>query len=76
MWMMPLHLHVNQKSDYDYDIYDLNIKLQLFSYPLFKTCVLGAQKNHLIEKILLSTHNICFGSGIRKIIFKYPLLSG
>ena len=20
MWMMPLHLHVNQKSDYDYDI--------------------------------------------------------
>ena len=19
MWMMPLHLHVNQKSDYDYD---------------------------------------------------------
>ena len=20
MWMMPLHLHVNQKSDYDYDV--------------------------------------------------------
>ena len=20
MWMMPLHLHVNQKSDYDYDM--------------------------------------------------------
>ena len=22
MWMMPLHLHVNQKSDYDMMIYD------------------------------------------------------
>ena len=20
MWMMPLHLHVNNKSDYDYDV--------------------------------------------------------
>ena len=26
-----------------------------------KTCVLGAQKNHLIKTVLLSTHNICFG---------------
>ena len=25
MWMMPLHLHVNQKSDYDM-IYDLSIE--------------------------------------------------
>ena len=24
-------------------------------------CVLGAQKNHLLETILLSTQNICFG---------------
>ena len=23
--------------------------------------VLGPQKNHLIEMIILSTHNICFG---------------
>ena len=22
MWMLPLYLHINQKSDYDYDIYD------------------------------------------------------
>ena len=28
--------------------------------------VLGAQKNRLIEKVLLSTHNICFGWEIRK----------
>ena len=31
--------------------------------------VLGAQKNHLIETVLLSTHNTCFGWEIRKLIF-------
>ena len=30
---------------------------------------LGAQKNRLIETVLLSTHNICFGLEIRKLIF-------
>ena len=34
---------------------------ELFSYPSIKTCVFGAQKNRLIETVLLSTHNICFG---------------
>ena len=32
-----------------------------FSYPSVLTYVLGAQKNRLIETVLLSTHNICFG---------------
>ena len=32
-------------------------------------------KNRLIEKVLLSTHNICFGWEIKKIIFSYTLLS-
>ena len=54
----------------------LCVKLWLFSYPSFKTCVLGAQKNRLIETVLLSTHNICFGWERRKIIFSYALLSG
>ena len=31
----------------------------------FNNC-LGAQKNHLIERVLLSTHNICFCLEIRK----------
>ena len=31
-----------------------------FNYYL-TTCVLGAQKNRLIETVLLSTHKICFG---------------
>ena len=29
MWMMPLHLHVNQKSDYDYDMMSISPILQL-----------------------------------------------
>ena len=37
---------------------------------------LGAQKNRLDETVLLSTHNICLGWEIRKIIFSYTLLSG
>ena len=36
-------------------------KLQIFSYPSVLTYVLDAQKNSLIETVLLSTHNICFG---------------
>ena len=41
--------------------------MQLFSYAAILTSVLGAQKNHLIERVLLSTHNIYFGGEIRKI---------
>ena len=36
-------------------------KLQIFSYPSVLTNVLGAQKPRLIETVLFSTHNICFG---------------
>ena len=35
-----------------------SVKLKIFS---FLTYVLVAQKNCLIETVLLSTHNICFG---------------
>ena len=50
-----------------------SVKLRLFSYPSAYTSVLGAQKNRLIETVLLSTHNICFG---REKKFSYTLLSG
>ena len=50
--------------------------MQLFSYQAIQTQVLGAQKNRLIETVLLSTHNICFGWEIRKIIFSYLHISG
>ena len=36
-------------------------KIVIFSHSLALTFVLGAQKNHLIDMVLLSTHNICFG---------------
>ena len=46
----------------------------MFSYPSVLTYVLGAQKNRLIETVLLSTQNICFGLEIRKLNFSYALL--
>ena len=36
---------------------------------------MGAQKNRLIEMVLLSTNNICFGWKIRKLFFCYALLT-
>ena len=35
--------------------------------PINLTYVLGAQKNRLIETVLLSTHNMCFGLEIKKL---------
>ena len=47
------------------------------SYPSVLTYVLGAQKNRLIETVLLSIHNVCFGLEIRilKCLFWYALLT-
>ena len=42
------------------DTQNFCVKLLIFSYPSVLKYVLGAQKN-LIETVLLSTHNICFG---------------
>ena len=47
----------------------------IFSYPLFLTYVLGAQKNRLIETVLVSTQNICFVWEIKKKNFLYALLT-
>ena len=47
----------------------------MFSYPSVLTYFLAAQKNHLIETVLLSTHNICFGREIGKLIFWYVHLT-
>ena len=43
--------------------------------PINYPYVLGTQKNRLIETVLLSTHNICFGREIRKLNFRYTLLT-
>ena len=34
-----------------------------------------AQKNRLIDTVLLSTHDICFGWEIRKLVFRYALFT-
>ena len=47
----------------------MSVKLEIFSYASVLTYVLGAQKSRLIETVLLSTHNICFGLEIRKLFF-------
>ena len=36
-------------------------KIVIIFLPLNLRFLLGAQKSHLIETVLLSTHNICFG---------------
>ena len=51
----------------------LSVKLSIFSYPSVLTYVLGAEKNRLIETVLLSTLNIFFGQEIRKLMFNYAL---
>ena len=52
-----------------------SVNFLIFSYPSILTYVLGDQKNRLNEKVLLSTHNICFGREIRKLIFIYALFT-
>ena len=47
----------------------MNLKLHLFPYVSIQTCVLGAQKNRLIETVLLSTNNM-FWLTNRKINFQ------
>ena len=37
-----------------------SVKLLIFSCPSILTFVMGAQKNPLVETIMLSTHNACF----------------
>ena len=45
--------------------------------PIPLRYVLGAPENRLIETVLLSTHNICFGWEIRRKKFCYsPLTKG
>ena len=44
---------------------NFSVKLWIFYYPSILTYVLGAQKNRVIETVLLSNHNICFGWEIR-----------
>ena len=67
---MLLH---REKSDYPTTVYigldkeKMSVKKDNFFLACYVVaCVLGAQKNRLIETVLLSTHNIRFGQEIKK----------
>ena len=54
-------------------IRELFMRKIIFSYlPL--TFVLGTQKNRLIERVLLSIHNVCFGCERRQFILRHSYL--
>ena len=57
--------------DHDKQLFMRKIVSFLLSISL--TLVLGAQKEGLIEMVLLSTQNICVDGEIRKSIFNYAL---
>ena len=75
MWMLPLYLHVNQKSSDDDDddvlIIDFNIALvkALFSIQKYWYFSYFSRKTYIVG------HNICFCGEIRKIFTGYPPLS-
>ena len=48
--------------------------LTIFLPIIFSICF-GCSKDRLIERVLLSTHNICFGCEIRKLFFCYALIT-
>ena len=52
----------------------LGRKIELISLSINNTDVLDAHKNRLIETVLLSTHNICFGREIGNINFQFRSL--
>ena len=51
-------LFISDSSEHDHELKLLSIFLPISFYICF-TYVLGAQKNRLIETVLLSNHNIC-----------------
>ena len=54
---------------FEHKIVNIFFPISLYTY-IFTT-----QKNRLNEKVLLSTHNMCFGWEIRKLFFWYTLLT-
>ena len=67
-WFISLSSETTLKNSSDifvirHIITKIYIRIQFYCRTNFLNTlyVLGAQKNHLIETVLLNTHNICFG---------------
>ena len=68
MWMMPLHLHVYQKSDYgDGDRSRSGIIVIIFLFISLNICFRCSKP--FFKTVLLSIHTICFGWKITKLCF-------
>ena len=48
VWMLPLYLHVNQKSDYDYD--DDEIDHEIFSTVILSLSLIQEGQLHFLAK--------------------------
>ena len=73
MWMMPLHQHVNEKSDYDNDV-GLTEYALIWACVFIRSnmvCVIGPDKHFFVCKIgnifLSIDLNICFGFSKRTV---------
>ena len=71
VFTLVLIIHILNMIYIGQDTQFFSIKMWIFPNPSVWT-VMDAQKNHLIETVLLNTHNICFGWEIRKLIFICP----
>ena len=69
---------IDKQSESLYIVQDNEIlghKVSLFPLPINQNQCCGAQKNHLRETILLSTHNMCFESEIREVHYLLEMLA-
>ena len=70
MWMMPLHLHVNQKSDYDYDDTSaLKISLRGVGMYLGLPCNGFALNCHLFYLAIPGTRPLCMNKQYLFVLF-------
>ena len=72
MWMMPLHLHVNQKSDYDYDdtsVLALKISLRGVGMYLGPPCNGFALNCHLFYLAIPGTRPLCMNKQYLFVLF-------
>ena len=76
LWCSLEASHWGALNEYHMIYFHRNIASINFKNFLFNAYAVLIMDNLTVETVLLSTHNICFGWEIRKIIFSYTLLSG
>ena len=54
-----------KEGSFEYPQYMFWLEYMINDFQLLQALIWGAQKNRLIETVLLTTHNICLGREIR-----------